>query len=63
VDWYEEREPSCFSWAFYGRYGRYLVEITFDGDRDPKFKRGLGQDDFLAIVKAVDRRIAGLGIN
>ncbi|MEV5408291.1 hypothetical protein AB0K60_05505 [Thermopolyspora sp. NPDC052614] len=63
MDWYDEREPSCFAWAFYGRYGRYLVEITFSSDRDPDFKRGLRQDDFLMVVKGVDRRIAGLGIN
>lgn len=55
--------PRCYGWAFRGRYGSYLVEIVFDGGRDPKYNRGLEQEVFLEIAKSVDRHIANFNLN
>lgn len=63
TSWREERRPSCFGWAFYGRYGKYVVEVTFSSHRDPDSNRGLERDVFLEMVKGADRRIAEFNIN
>lgn len=63
MPWREERRPSCFGWAFYGRYGKYVVEVTFSSHRDPDSNRGLERDVFLEMVKGADRRIAEFNIN
>lgn len=58
----DEREPTSSIWIFHGRYGKYLIEIAFDGRRDSSLKRHLEKDTFLQMVKAVDRRAAALNI-
>ncbi|MEV5410485.1 hypothetical protein AB0K60_16795 [Thermopolyspora sp. NPDC052614] len=63
VNRYPDRRPQCLGWAFGGRYGNYVVEITYNADRDPAYKRGLEQEVFLDLVKAMDRHIAKLNIN
>lgn len=55
--------PHCYGWAYRGRYGDYVVEITYSGDRDPWHRWGLPEQTFLDIVKAADRHIARFNIN
>lgn len=52
----ESAADRCITWRFLGRYGQYLVHVSF-GSRSGRY---WSQDEFLAIVGAIDTHVGEL---